>query len=132
MHIMTEIEVLDVEVNLGPDGITFSGPGISDNEIHVRLAMALIRFQLILKEGTQGSFPTYPIQWCADKQPTEQPAFCTVRRVGPQHCLMEIINSVQSEVSKTFTVLVQDGYGFIIGDPTVLNLPPGGGDTKKV
>jgi hypothetical protein len=131
MPITTEIEVLDVDVKLGPGGITFSGPGITNGEIQVKLAMALVRFRLVIEDGANGAFPTYPIQWSEGKQPSEQPSFCTVRRVGPLHCLMEIINSVEIVVSTTFSVLVQDGSRFIVGDPTVLNLPPGGGNTGQ-
>jgi hypothetical protein len=53
-----------------------------------------------------------------------------VRRAGPSHCILEIINSAQVVLSTYFYVLVQSGDRFIAGDPTVLNLPPGGGDTR--
>lgn len=125
MAFKSTIEVQDIDVRFSPPAsVTFSGSDITSDTIRIQEAMALIRLSLIVPEGVQGAFPTHPIQWTTNGQPVPQPEFCTVRRVHPTLCILEIVNSAKVAVSTYFYVVVQSGDRFIGGDPTMLNLPP--------
>jgi len=124
MSFETAIEVIDITVTFTPpDSVTFSGGDISNDQVTINKAMALIRLTL-KPDDTPAAFPTHPIQWTTGDQPVPQPEFCRVRRVNRKICILEVVNSALAKLDTYFYVVVQDGNRFIGGDPTLINMPP--------
>lgn len=107
----------DQERNVQLDGLA------ADRALRVGNGIGVIFFSLRVGEE-RVRFPSNPITWTKADLPVSQPDCFQVYRVSDD--LFVVIDYNFESATYGFQVLVSDDGALKVGDPTIINEPPGG------